>query len=56
MDEFNKVSDRIYDSNEETQYKDEGNEPISIAELEKLSETIFDSMKKLEESVVKNNG
>ena len=28
----------------------------SVAELEKLSETIFDSMKKLEESVVNNNG
>jgi len=28
----------------------------SVTELEKLSETIFDSMKKLEESVVNNNG
>lgn len=36
LDQFNKVSDRIYESNEVTQYKDEGNEPISIAELEKL--------------------
>lgn len=36
LDQFNKVSDKIYETNEVTQYKDEGNEPISIAELEKL--------------------
>ena len=36
IDQFNKVSDKIYEQNESIQYKDEGNEPISIAELEKL--------------------
>ena len=36
LDQFNKVSDKIYNDNEITQYKDEGNEPISIQELEKL--------------------
>lgn len=36
LDQFNKVSDKIYNDNEIIQYKDEGNEPISIQELEKL--------------------
>lgn len=36
LDQFNKVSNKIYNDNEITQYKDEGNEPISIQELEKL--------------------
>ncbi len=36
LDEFNKISDRVYEENEEIQYKDEGNEPISIQELEAL--------------------
>jgi len=36
LEQFNKISDRVYDENEITQYKDEGNEPISIQELEKL--------------------
>lgn len=39
LEEFNKVSDKIYDQNEITQYKDEGNEPISIKELEALYNT-----------------
>ena len=39
LEEFNKVSDRIYEANEEVQYKDEGNEPISIQELEQLYNT-----------------
>lgn len=39
LEEFNKVSDRIYEANEEVQYKDEGNEPISIQELEELYQT-----------------
>lgn len=39
LDEFNKISDRVYDENEEIQYKDEGNEPISIQELEALYNT-----------------
>ena len=39
LDEFNKISDRVYDENEEVQYKDEGNEPISIQELEALYNT-----------------
>lgn len=36
LDQFNKVSDKIYSDNEIIQYRDEGNEPISIQELEKL--------------------
>lgn len=36
LDQFNKVSDKIYSNNEIIQYRDEGNEPISIQELEKL--------------------
>lgn len=39
LDEFNKISDRVYEENEEIQYKDEGNEPISIQELEALYNT-----------------
>ena len=39
MDQFNLVSDKIYEQNEEVQYKDEGNEPISIKELEELYNT-----------------
>lgn len=39
MDQFNMVSDKIYEQNEEIQYKDEGNEPISIKELEELYNT-----------------
>ncbi len=32
--ELKKVSDTLYDNNEMTQYQDEGNEPISIAQLQ----------------------
>ena len=39
LEELNKVSDKIYEANEEVQYKDEGNEPISIQELEELYQT-----------------
>lgn len=39
LDEFSKISGNIYEQNEEIQYKDEGNEPISIQELEELYNT-----------------
>ncbi len=41
VDEFNKISDDLYDSNEVIQsaYQDEGNEPISLKELEDLYNT-----------------
>ena len=39
IDEFNKISDKVYEQNEKTQYKDDGNEPISIQELEELYRT-----------------
>lgn len=41
LEQFNKISDKVYDENEITQfqYKDEGNEPISIQELEQLYNT-----------------
>lgn len=39
LDEFNKVSDKIYEQNDTIQYMDEGNEPISIKELEELYST-----------------
>ncbi len=35
LDEFLKLGDSLYEENEVTQYKDEGNEPISIEDLEK---------------------
>ncbi len=34
LDEFLKLGDQLYDKNEVTQYEDEGNEPISLADLE----------------------
>lgn len=41
VEEFNKISDEMYDSNEIMQmaYEDEGNEPISLIELENLYNT-----------------
>lgn len=41
VEQFNKVSDALYDSNEVVQsaYEDEGNEPISLGELETLYNT-----------------
>lgn len=36
VEELTKKADELYDQNEITQYKDEGNEPISIQELEAL--------------------
>ena len=48
IDQFNKISDKVYESNEEIQYKDEGNEPISIAELEKL----YNSAKEADEVII----
>ena len=56
LEEFNKVSDKVYDQNEITQYKDDGNEPISIQELEELyrsAKEIEQSNEKKEEMIVK---
>ena len=41
VEEFNKISDEMYDNNEVIQmaYEDEGNEPISLMELENLYNT-----------------
>lgn len=41
VEEFNKISDEMYDNNEVLQmaYEDEGNEPISLEELETLYNT-----------------
>ncbi len=39
LEQFKLVSNEMYDQNEVTQYKDEGNEPISIKELEELYNT-----------------
>lgn len=39
IEQFNKISDKKYDENELIQYEDEGNEPISIKELEELYNT-----------------
>lgn len=36
VEELSKKADQLYDQNEITQYQDEGNEPISIQELEAL--------------------
>jgi len=36
LEELNKIGGRKYEENEITQYKDDGNEPISIQELENL--------------------
>lgn len=39
LEQFNKLSDKIYELNEVEQYQDDGNEPISIQELEELYKT-----------------
>lgn len=39
VEELTKKADELYDQNEITQYQDEGNEPISIQELEALYQT-----------------
>ncbi|MDD6879199.1 MAG: hypothetical protein PUD59_03100 [bacterium] len=36
LEQFNSIGSKLYENNELVQYKDEGNEPISIKELEKL--------------------
>lgn len=36
LDQFNMIGGELYEKNEFVQYKDEGNEPISIKELERL--------------------
>ena len=53
LDELIKKGRDIYEANELTQYKDEGNEPISLQDLEKQSnrqaaryEELFDNPKK----------
>lgn len=51
VEEFNKISDEMYDNNEAIQmaYEDEGNEPISLTELENLYNTREMQTIKLEE-------
>ena len=55
IDQLNEVGDKIYDSIEETQYKDEGNEPISIAELEKLYNSVNEETEIIEEEKKEEN-
>lgn len=50
IDQFNKLSDKIYELNEEIQYEDEGNEPISIQELEEYYKTKEINLKEIQEA------
>ena len=43
LDELTKRGDEMYASNEVTQYADEGNEPISLADLEKRKAQVINS-------------
>lgn len=60
LDELMKRSKEMYESNELTQYADEGNEPISIEDLErKIQESLEPEIKeevaiKIEEPVIEN--
>ena len=50
LDEFLKLGDSLYEENEVTQYQDEGNEPISIEDLEKRKqESLMEQSPKQEE-------
>ncbi len=58
LDELMRKSEILYQKNEETQYKDEGNEPISLDDLEQRMNSIkldiIDLNKEIEEPVEKN--
>lgn len=41
LDELMKKAEEMYERNEEIQYKDEGNEPISLADLEKRKQEVM---------------
>lgn len=41
LDELMKKAGELYEKNEEIQYKDEGNEPISLADLEKRKQEVL---------------
>ena len=49
LEELEKKSKEMYESNEITQYADEGNEPISLEDLERRMQTVQENIKTLEE-------
>ncbi len=51
LDELMKRAGELYSYNEEVQYKDEGNEPISLADLEKRKQEMFNKKEKKETKV-----
>ena len=51
LEELMQKSKEMYEANEITQYEDEGNEPISLEDLEKRMNKIQEETKKLEETV-----
>lgn len=53
LDELMKKANEMYEKNEETQYQDEGNEPISLADLEKRKQEVF--MMNQEDNPVSSN-
>ena len=52
LEELEKKSKEMYESNEITQYADEGNEPISLEDLERRMQTVQEDIKTLEEEPV----
>lgn len=52
LDELYEKSKTLYDQNEITQYEDEGNEPISIADLEKRMNKIKEEVVEIEKEEV----
>ncbi len=53
LDELMKKANEMYEKNEETQYQDEGNEPISLADLEKRKQEVI--MMNQEENTTPSN-
>lgn len=53
LEELMKKAGTMYEVNEEIQYKDEGNEPISISDLEKRKQEMLMENKKVEQPIVK---
>lgn len=52
LDELMKKSKELYESNEYTQYVDEGNEPISLADLERRMNEVQKAVTEIEDSPV----
>lgn len=55
LDELMKRANEMYSYNEEVQYKDEGNEPISLADLEKRKQSVLEVNENQDTSVEELN-